>query len=69
MTNIKFVVKVDRGGNRAPAYVERTDRTPIQMTSNRKLALVMGKLTAEDTIKSIRTSNCVPELAPVHVPV
>lgn len=67
MTNIKFVVRVSRGPARAPAYVERTDRAPVQMTTNRKLALVMGKLTAEDTIKSIRTSDCVPELVPVHV--
>lgn len=67
MTNIKFVVRVNRGAARAPAYVERTDRSVVQMTTNRKLALAMGKLTAEDTIKSIRTSNCVPELVPVHV--
>lgn len=67
MTNIKFVVRVSRGPARAPAYVERTDRALVQMTTNRKLALVMGKLTAEDTIKSIRTSNCIPELVPVHI--
>jgi hypothetical protein len=68
LKNIKFVVRVSRG-SLSPAFVQRTDRTPIQMTTNRKLALVMGKLTAEDTIKSIRTSNCVPELVRVHVPV
>jgi hypothetical protein len=68
MKNIKFVVKVDRG-SLAPAFVQRTDRTPVQMTTNRKLALVMGKLTAEDTIKSIQTSRCVPELVPVQVAV
>jgi hypothetical protein len=68
MKNIKFVVRVDRGGL-APAFVQRTDRTPVQMTTNRKLALVMGKLTAEDTIKSIQNARCVPELVPVQVAV
>ena len=50
MTKIKFVVKVNRGGTRAPAYVHNMDRSPIKMTSNRKLALVMGRLTADDAI-------------------
>ncbi len=68
MKNIKFLVKVDRG-SLAPAFVQRTDRTPVQMTTNRKLALVMGKLTAEDTIKSIQNARCVPELVPVQVAV
>lgn len=66
MKNIKFVVKVSRG-SLAPAFVQRTDRTPVQMTTNRKLALMMGKLTAEDAVKSIQKSNCVPELVPVRV--
>jgi len=42
MKNIKFVVKVNRGGARGPAYVQSIDRTPLQMTTNRKLALLMG---------------------------
>ena len=66
MKNIKFVVKVNRGAL-APSYVERIDRTPVQMTTNRKLALMMGKFTAEDAVKSIQTSKCVPELVPVPV--
>jgi hypothetical protein len=66
MTNIKFVVKVNRG-SLAPAFVQRTDRAPVQMTTNRKLALVMGKLTAEDAVKSIQHSGCSPELVPVQV--
>ena len=37
MKNIKFVVKVLRSGIRPPEYVQRIDRTPIQMTTNRKL--------------------------------
>lgn len=67
MINTKFVVKVNRGVSRAPAYVQRVDRTPIQMTSNRKLALVMGRFTAEDAVKSIQNSRCIPELLPVQV--
>jgi hypothetical protein len=67
MTNIKFVVRVNHRGTRAPAYVQRIDRTPVQMTTNRKLALMMGKFTAEDAAKSIENSRCTPELVPVHV--
>ena len=67
LTNIRFVVKVSRG-SLAPAFVQRID-PPVQMTTNRKRALTMGKLTAEDAIKSIQNSKCVPELVPVHVDV
>jgi hypothetical protein len=67
MINIKFVVRVNRGGIRAPEYVQRIDRTPIQMTLNRKLALVMGKFTAEDAVKSIQNSRRIPELVSVQV--
>ena len=66
MKNIKFVVKVTRGA-RAPEYVQRVDPTPIHMTTNRKLALVMGKYTAEDAIKSLQNSHCMPELESVQV--
>lgn len=66
MTNIKFVIKVSHG-SRAPNYVERIDRIPVQMTTNRKLALMMGKLTAEDTVKAMQNSRCVPELVAVVV--
>jgi hypothetical protein len=65
MNNIKFIVKVNRGGTRAPEYVQRIDRAPIQMTTNRKLALLMGRFTAEDAVKSIRNSQRSPELVPV----
>jgi hypothetical protein len=65
MKNIKFVVKVNRGGTRAPEYVQRIDRAPIQTTTNRKLALVMGRFTAEDAVKSIQNSRRSPELVPV----
>jgi hypothetical protein len=65
MTNTKFLVRVNHGGTRAPAYVQRFDRLPALMTTNRKLALLMGKLTAEDAAKAIENSRCVPELVPV----
>jgi hypothetical protein len=67
MKNIKFVVKVNRGGTRAPEYVQRVDSTPVQMTTNRKLALLMGRLTAEDAVKSIQNSRRIPELMSVQV--
>jgi hypothetical protein len=65
--NTRFVVMVSRGGARAPQYVERLDRTPIQTTSNRKHALTMGRLTAEDAVKSMQNSRCIPELVPVQI--
>jgi hypothetical protein len=67
MTTIKFVVRVNHGATRAPAYVQRIDRTPVQMTSDRKLALMMGRFTAEDAAKSLQNSRCLPELVPVQV--
>jgi hypothetical protein len=65
MKNTKFVVKVSRGGGRSPEYVLRIDRTPIRTTTNRKLALVMERFTAEDAVKSIQNSRCSPELLSV----
>jgi hypothetical protein len=62
----KFVVKMNRGTS-VPEYVQRMDRTPIQTTTNRKLALMMGRFTAEDAVKSIQTSRCNPELVSVQV--
>jgi hypothetical protein len=67
MKNIKFVVKVGRGGARAAQYVQRVDPGPIHMTTNRKLALLMGRFTAEDAIKSLQNSRCNPELESVQV--
>jgi hypothetical protein len=67
MKCIKFVVKVKRNGTRATEYVQRIDRTPIQTTADRKLALIMGKFTAEDAVKSLQTSRCSPELVSVQV--
>jgi len=48
-------------------YVKRIDRSPIQITTDRKLALVMGRFTAGDAIKSIQKSRCSPELVRVQV--
>ena len=67
MKIIKFLVKVNRGGSREPQYVQRADSTPIQMTTSRQLALVMGKFTAEDAVKSLQNSRCIPELESVRV--
>jgi len=67
MNTTKFFVRVNRSGNRVPEYVQRVDPTPIQTTKNRKQALIMGKLTAEDAIRSLRTSQCDPEVVPVQV--
>jgi hypothetical protein len=67
MQNTKFVVKVNRRGTRAPEYVRRIDRTPVQITTDPKLALLMGKFTAEDAVKLIHNSRCSPELVSVLV--
>ena len=66
MTNTKFVVKINRGGTHATEYVKRIDRTPIRTTPDRKLALVMGRFTAEDAVKSLQNSRCSPELVSVQ---
>jgi hypothetical protein len=67
MKNTKFVVEVNRTGARAPRYVQRIDRTPIQTTTSRRLALVMGKFTPEDAVKSIQNFRRIPELVSVQV--
>jgi hypothetical protein len=65
MKNTKFVVKVIRGSG--TQYVGRVDLIPIRTTPNRKLALVMGRFTAEDVVKSLRNSRCSPGLVPVRL--
>src|SRR5579864_491454 len=57
MKNTKFVVRLNRSGVSAPQYVQRIDRAPIQTTSNRKLALMMGRLTAEDRSEERRVGK------------
>ncbi|MBS1851709.1 MAG: hypothetical protein JST79_12405 [Acidobacteria bacterium] len=67
MTITKFVVKVSRAGASVPAYVLRMNGGPIQMTSQRKLALVMGKFDAEAAVESLRKRGSQPELVTVPV--
>jgi len=66
MKNTNFVVKVVRG-TRAAQYVQRIDRSPVQTTLKRNLALVMGKFTAEDVVNSLGNSRWIAELVPVRV--
>jgi len=66
MKNTKFMVKVVRG-TRAAKYVQRIDPSPFQTTLKRNLALLMGKLTAEDVVNSLGNSRCILELVPVRV--
>jgi hypothetical protein len=66
MKTVKFVVKVNRG-TRAPECVLRVDPTPLHMTTNPKLALLMGRLTAEDAVELLGNSRCSPELLSVPV--
>ena len=68
MMNTKFVVKLNYVGKRAAEYVKRIDHTPLQTTTDRKLALVMGKFTAEDVVKSMTNLRCSPELLSVKIP-
>ncbi len=67
MKNTKFVVKVNRVGILAPRYIQRIDVSPFQTTTNRKLALVMGRFTAEDAVTSMQNSRCTSELISVQV--
>jgi hypothetical protein len=67
MQNTKFVVKVNRDRNRDPEYVHLIDQKAIKMTTTRRLALVMGRLTAEEMVESIRTAHRSPELVSVSV--
>lgn len=67
MSVTKFVVRVNRGGTHGAEYVQRVDSTPMLMTTSRKLALLMGRFTAEDAVKSLRRSRYSPELESVLV--
>jgi hypothetical protein len=67
MMKTKFLVRLNRAGARIPEYVLRLDRTPIQTTTNRKLALAMGRFTAEDAAKNLQTVRCNPELLSVQI--
>jgi hypothetical protein len=67
MKNIKFLVKVTRRGASINHYIQSIDRSPITMTTNPKLALAMGRLTAEDAARSVQTSRSVSEVISVQV--
>jgi hypothetical protein len=66
MQQTKFLVKLDRGATRVPQYVQRVDPAPIQTTTDLELALITGRLTAEDTVKSMQNTRCSPEMVPVR---
>lgn len=66
MKYTKFLVKVVRG-TRAPEYVERIDRSPVQTTLKRNRALAMGRLTAEDVMNSLINTRCITELVAVQI--
>ncbi|HKR85033.1 MAG TPA: hypothetical protein VJS37_12825 [Terriglobales bacterium] len=67
MTNTKFMVRVSRSGALASRYVRRLDCIPILMTNDPKLALQMGKLTAEDAVRAVQSSRCTAELVPIAI--
>jgi hypothetical protein len=67
MVNTKFIVKLNHAGKRGAEYVQRIDETPVRTTNKLKLAMVMGKFTAEDVIKSIENARCKAELVSVKV--
>jgi len=50
-----------------PAYVLKMGDGPIQSTSSRKAALLMGKFAAEDAIESLRKRGSEPEMLPIRV--
>jgi hypothetical protein len=67
MNNIKFFVRVKRSGMQRTQYVQNTDRVPMPMTNDRKHALIMGKLMAQDAADSIQSPRCIAELVAVQV--
>ena len=67
MTNTKFIVKLNRVGARGPQYLVQMGKT-VKTTSERRLALAMGKYTAQDAIDSIQSARCTAELIPIKIP-
>lgn len=61
------MVRVSRSGGLAARYVRRLDCTPMSMTTDPKLALQMGRLTAEDAVSAIQSARCTAELVPVPI--
>jgi hypothetical protein len=70
MKNIKFVVRVTRGAARAPCLRAEDSSDPRPADNQPQAGTdVMGKITAEDAVKSIQHPGCSPELVPVQVAV
>lgn len=67
MTSTKFIVKLNRVGARGPQYVSEMGKL-VKTTSERKLALAMGKYNAQDAIDSIQSASCTGELIPIRIP-
>jgi hypothetical protein len=67
MQNTKFLVRLKRVGANGPQYLLGMSKSSIKTTSERKLALVMGKYTAQDAIDSIQSARCTGELVPVKI--
>jgi hypothetical protein len=67
LKNTKFIVKLTRVGAHGPQYLLQMDKS-VKTTSERSLALVMGKYTAQDAIDSIQSAGCIGELIPVKIP-
>ena len=67
MTGTKFIVKLNRTGARGTQYVSEMGKL-VKTTSERKLALAMGKYTAQDAIDSIQSAHCTGELIPIRIP-
>ena len=67
MKNTKFLVKLKRVGARGPQYLLQVGKS-VKTTSDQKLALVMGKYTAQDAIDSIQSARCTGELIPIKIP-
>jgi hypothetical protein len=65
MKKTKFIAKVNRGGTRATEYVQRMDRAPIRMTTDRKLLCLWDDSPPKTLSDSIHNSQRSPELVPV----
>ena len=67
MKSYKIRCESDPRWHPSAEYVERIDRSPIETTPHRNLALIMGRFTAEDAVESIQSSRCSAEIVSVQV--
>jgi hypothetical protein len=65
MKNTKFLVILNRVGSRRPQYLLEMGKR-VKTTSERRLALLMGKLTAQDAIDGIQSAHCTAKLVPIE---